>query len=112
MEEKTCCGAPIPECCDMKGFLSFLILWMLYKENMKGSEITKELERRRGFKPSPGTVYPALKELREKELIDFDEKKTYHLTAKGKKETVQSCKYFFSIFYDITDMLQCCNSYD
>ena len=54
------------KCCDMKGYLSYLILWVLSRKSMTGAEITKELEKRRGKKPSPGTVYPALKELKEK----------------------------------------------
>jgi len=49
------------KCCDMKGFLSYLILWILKKENMNGAGIAVELEKRKGSKPSPGTIYPALK---------------------------------------------------
>ena len=49
----------------MKGFLSFLILWIISKRKMTGAEITQELERRRGHRPSPGTIYPVLKYLTE-----------------------------------------------
>ena len=43
------------ECCNMKGFLSYLILWMLGKKEMNGAQIATELEKRKGSKPSPGT---------------------------------------------------------
>lgn len=90
----------------MKGYLSYLILWMLKKKNMTGAEITKELEKRRGTKPSPGTVYPALKELKEKGLIISDKNKAYSLTLKGKKELNSACKIFCNMFYDIKDMFK------
>ena len=97
-----------PECCDMKGFLSFLVLWIVSEGEMKGSEISRELEKRRGSKPSPGTVYPVLKELRDKKLITPDENKAYSLTEKGKKELLSALNYFNMIFYDAEEMFKCC----
>lgn len=96
------------ECCDMKGFLSYLILWILSKKSMNGSGIAKELKKRRGTKPSPGTIYPALKELKEKGLITADKDKTYSLTKKGKKELKSACDFFCKTFYDMKEMSQCC----
>ncbi len=101
-------SADPPECCDMKGFLSFLVLWIISEGDMKGSEITKELEKRRGSKPSPGTVYPVLKELRDKKLIKPDENKAYSLTEKGKIELLSALNYFNMIFYDAEEMFKCC----
>jgi len=95
-------------CCDMKGFLSYIILWMIGKKSMTGAELSGELEKRRGTKPSPGTVYPALKELREKGLISADEDKAYSLTKKGRKELDGACHLFCSMFYDAKDMFRCC----
>ena len=95
-------------CCDMKGFLSYLILWILSKKNMNGAEISKELEKRKGTKPSPGTIYPALKELKEKGLIIADKNKTYALTKQGKKGLSSACNFFCKIFYDMEDMFKCC----
>ena len=42
-------GYPIyaMECCKMKGFLSYLILWNLSKKSMTGAELAKELEKRK-----------------------------------------------------------------
>ena len=74
--------------CDMRGMLSFLMLFMLSKKRMNGVEIAEEIERRKGTKPSPGTIYPALKGLKEMGFVK--EKKegktiTYSLTPSGKE---------------------------
>ena len=89
----------------MKGHLSYLLLWIINRKSMTGAEITEELKKRRGTKPSPGTVYPALKELKDKGLISSDENKAYNLTLKGKKELKSACKVFCAMFHDIKDMV-------
>ena len=91
-------------CCDMRGMLSFLILFMLSKRNMHGQEIATEIEHRKGVRPSPGTIYPALKGLREDGFIT--EKKagktvTYALTAEGKRALRMATKQFCKTFSDI-----------
>ena len=76
------------ECCDMRGLLGFLILFLLSKNSMHGQEIADELAKRRGEKPSPGTIYPALKGLRDAGFLSEEkEGKTiiYSLTPRGKK---------------------------
>ena len=92
----------------MKGYLTYTILWLLSKESLNGAEITRELQKRRGTKPSPGTVYPALKELNEKGLIAIDENKRYSLTKKGRKELKTGCTLFCKMFYDMKEMFNCC----
>lgn len=92
----------------MKGYLSYLILWILSREGMTGAEIARELEKRRGTKPSPGTIYPALKELKEKGLVSIDKDKSYSLTKKGEKELRAACTCFCKAFYDMKDMFKCC----
>ena len=98
----------IMKCCDMKGFLSYLILWNLSKKKMNGAELALELEKRKGSKPSPGTIYPALKELKEKGLITCDENKMYSLTNNGQDELKRACAQFCKAFYDMNDMACCC----
>jgi len=93
----------------MKGYLTYLILWNLKKSRMNGAEISREFEKRRGTKPSPGTIYPALKELRKNGLIIVDETKTYSLTKNGEKELKSACKFFCKIFYDVDEMSDYCN---
>ena len=95
--------------CHMKGFLSFLILWLLSKESRTGSELALELEKRKGHKPSPGTIYPVLKSLKDKGLLSMDEGKRYSLTKKGGKELDSSLDHFFSTFNDIDEMRSCCH---
>lgn len=97
MEKDVCC-------CDMRGMLSFLILFLLSKKEMHGQEIAKEIEKRKGIKPSPGTIYPALKSLRENGFIEEQKQGktvTYHLTPKGKRalKTAKSqfCRTFSGV---------------
>ena len=95
--------------CRMKGFLSFLVLWLISKKRMTGAEITEELEQRRGHRPSPGTIYPALKYLTNKELLKVDENKKYSLTKKGKEELDINLNQFFDTFCDVEEMRRHCN---
>ena len=92
----------------MKGYLTYLILWILGKTSMNGAEIGRELEKRRGTKPSPGTIYPALKELKKKGMIDVDKNKYYSLTKEGEKELKSACNFFCKIFYDMKEMSDFC----
>ncbi|VVB98814.1 Transcriptional regulator PadR-like family protein [uncultured archaeon] len=96
------------KCCGMKGFLTYLILWNLGKRSMTGAELAVELEKRKAAKPSPGTIYPALKELKKQGLISSDENKAYTLTKKGKEELKAACGFFCGIFYDMNEMLRFC----
>ena len=91
-------------CCDMRGMLSFLILFLLSKKSMNGQDITCELERRKGERPSPGTIYPALKNLRESGLIKENKSGkniNYTLTDEGKKVLKISKEKFCKTFIDI-----------
>lgn len=92
------------EHCDMRGMLSFLILFLLSKKRMNGQEIAVELGKRKGEKPNPGTIYPALKKLRQKGLIvEKNEGKsiTYGLSKAGKSELKEAICKFFKIFAGI-----------
>ena len=98
--------------CKMKGFLSFLILWIVNKEKMTGAEIALELEKRKGHKPSPGTIYPVLKDLKEKGLLNIDEGKRYSLTKQGKDELEENINSFFDTFCDIDEMKDHCRCHN
>ena len=68
--------------------MGFLILFLLSKKSMHGQEIADEIAKRKGEKPSPGTIYPAIKSLRDSGFLEEQkEGKTiiYNLTLKGKK---------------------------
>jgi DNA-binding PadR family transcriptional regulator len=75
---------------------------------MTGAEITQELKRRKGHKPSPGTIYPVLKYLTERKLLKVDKAKKYSLTKKGKEELEMSLNTFFDTFCDIDEMRSQC----
>ena len=62
---------------------------------MTGVEITEELEKRKGRRPSPGTIYPVLKKLKERGLIMDDENKIYSLTKRGEEELETHLERFF-----------------
>lgn len=93
------------QCCDMKGFLSFIVLRLISKKNMSGEGIRNEIEKRKGKKPSPGTIYPVLKSLKENGLIeevkDSGKEKKYTITKKGKKEVSSAVKKFVALFCDM-----------
>ena len=93
-----------PNCCDMRGMLSFYILWLLSKRSMNGKEISEELEKRRGTKPTPGTIYPALKNLRIKGLVEMERKgraTIYTLSETGREGLEKACRYFCAAFGEI-----------
>lgn len=90
--------------CDMRGMLSFQILWLLSKRNMHGDELASEIAKRRGEKPKAGTIYPALKELRIKGLIKGIRKGKiviYSLTPSGRRSVKVSVAYFCRSFGEI-----------
>jgi PadR family transcriptional regulator PadR len=94
--------------CGSKGFLSFLILWLVRRKAMTGAEIALELEKRRGRKPSPGTIYPVLKHLKETNILTIDDDKKYSLTETGRKALEAHLDSFVRTFYDIDEMKSCC----
>ncbi len=91
--------------CNMKGFLEFQVLALIGKNNISGNGIRNEIAKRRGCKPSPGTIYPVLKELQNKNFIVIKGKShkeiKYTLTLKGKKELNLNKKLFKAMFNGI-----------
>ena len=100
--EVECCRAP--ECCDMRGLLSFLILHILSKRAMHGMEIAEEIARRKADKPNPGTLYPTLKEMERKGLIESSKKgntRLHKLTPAGKEGLARAKDFFIQAYADI-----------
>lgn len=90
--------------CDMRGMLSFQIMWLLSKGRMHGEQIAEEIEKRRGAKPKAGTLYPALKELKDAGLIKGNKSGkliTYALTAQGKGSLKRAVMYFCRSFGEV-----------
>ena len=72
-----------------KGSFKDLVLFVLAEKPMHGYEIMKSIEARfHGFyKPSAGSIYPALRALRRDGLVrgeGGERRKVYRITAKGK----------------------------
>jgi len=91
-------------CCDMRGMLSFLILFLLSKEKMNGQKLADEIEKRKGGRPSPGTIYPALKSLKESGFIKEEKSGKeifYSLTESGKQALKASKEKFVRTFMDV-----------
>ncbi|MFP4568151.1 MAG: PadR family transcriptional regulator [Candidatus Woesearchaeota archaeon] len=75
----------------MRGHLKTIILKMLDKKSMSGSEIINEIEILMNWKPSCGSIYPLLATIEEEGLTNSVQnkgKKIYTLTTDGKK-TIQ-----------------------
>jgi len=79
----------MPKYLEVKGFLSLNILNLINKNNLCGDELAEIIGNKKYGKLTPGTIYPALKYLRENKLIIFKQKgrkKIYSLTKKGLEE--------------------------
>ena len=88
----------------MRGMLAFLALWLLSKRPSSGRELAEEMGRRRGVRPNPGTIYPALKGLRKRGLVRGQREGraiVYTLTGRGRRELVLARRYFKRVFGDI-----------
>ncbi len=79
-----------PQIVDISGLLGYLILHEISQQKLCGDELASGIGRRRcNTKLTPGTIYPALKRLREEGLVTITvkgRKKIYSLSQKGKKE--------------------------
>jgi DNA-binding PadR family transcriptional regulator len=77
---------------DYRGALRLLILYVLSRGPMHGYEIMKEFEKLFGRAPGPGALYPQLRYLRQKGLVDLEitykgsrKLKIYKITNEGLK---------------------------
>lgn len=88
----------------MKGFLNFLILRLIAKQPMSGDAIREEILKRKGTKPSPGTIYPCLKHLVQEGFIEecnnCGKEKKYVLTSQGKRAVTIATRQFIQTFGD------------
>ena len=90
-----------PNYIDVKGFLSFHIMDLLNKKKLCGDELADIIGNKRYGKLTPGTIYPALKYLRENKLIVYKQKgrkKVYSLTKKGLDEYKITKRIFKRMF--------------
>lgn len=89
---------------EFKGFLSFLILHEIKLKSLCGDELAEKIGRRRGGVLTPGTIYPALKELRKRKLVRFKRdgrKKYYYLRPEGEEELERLYALFTRYFWGL-----------
>ena len=78
----------------MPGELPLVLLAMLAQRSLSGYELLGELERHYApnYRPSPGSVYPALSALRAEQLVEHAEGKgkgQYQITSRGRRMLAQ-----------------------
>lgn len=73
---------------------------------MHGQELAEEIGKRKGDKPSPGTIYPALKSMKEAGFVSEEKEGktiTYTLTPQGKSALKHAKEQFCRTFVGIID---------
>ncbi|AKG91378.1 transcriptional regulator, PadR family [Geoglobus ahangari] len=72
----------------LKGILKILILKELEKESLSGLELIDRIEKKTAKRPSPGSVYPLLKELQSAGFLEVravGKSKVYSLSELGRR---------------------------
>ena len=90
-----------------RGLLKLFILKMLARKDMHGYVMMSRIEKLSGWKPSPGSMYPALMHLKKDGLINFKlvkMKKVYTITKKGKMAVTQVDRDLDKGLNDIRDI--------
>ncbi len=71
-----------------RGSLRYWILYLIYSKPMSGAEIMDEIEKHSFglWRPSPGSIYPALETLLKEGLVNRRPDGRYELSEKGKED--------------------------
>jgi len=91
-----------PKYIDVKGLLTLRITSLLKKEHLCGDDLADLLKKNK--KLNPGTIYPALKYLKENKLVKIKQqgrKKFYYLTRKGINENKIASRLIKKMFKKI-----------
>lgn len=75
-----------------RGEMKYEILETLLEGPRHGYDIMMEIESKRGLRPSPGSIYPALQMLEDADCVrgeERDGKRTYTITDKGRELLAQ-----------------------
>lgn len=104
----TCCGEAcrLPAFLDLRGLLSFWLLWELRLGSLRGAQLSERLRWRRGDSLSPGTLYPALHALVRRRLLRkgrAGRDTTYSLTESGRGELKCAAGYLQVLFRDVVE---------
>lgn len=93
---------------EFKGLLSFLILYELSLKPACGEDLAKKIGRRKGTQLTPGTIYPALKELRRQKLVRYrryGRRKIYVLRQEGFDELERQYVLFTRYFWGLKHII-------
>lgn len=92
-----------------KGFLKFLLLHELKYDEYSGAELAERVGERRGATLTPGTIYPALKDLHNQRLVRYrseGRKKVYRLSDHGQEELEKAYRDFSRYFYGLKKQIR------
>lgn len=103
-----CCGesCEVPSFLDMRGLLSFWLLWELRLGPLIGAQLAERLAWRRGAEVSPGTLYPALAALEKAGAVRKKRRgreTLYELTAPGKRDLQCAQAYLRLMLADVME---------
>ena len=103
-----CCGerCELPEFLDIRGFLSFWLLWELRLGPLSGAQLDERLTWRRGTPMSPGTLYPALAGLERAAAVKKSRRgreTAYTITASGKRDLECALGCLGAMFRDVLE---------
>jgi PadR family transcriptional regulator len=101
-----CCGrsCELPAVVDLRGLLSFWLLWELRHGPLNGAQLADRLAWRRGQAVSPGTLYPALSELVGARLLTkrrAGREAAFELTARGRSDLDCALGCLGAMFADV-----------
>lgn len=101
-----CCGTAceLPAFLDVRGLLSFWVLWELRLGPLLGVQVAERLTWRRGSPLSPGTLYPALAALEAVRLVTkrrSGRTTSYRLTPRGAAELDCARRLLRTMFQDV-----------
>jgi len=92
-----------------------MVLSELKKTNLSGMDLINSLEKYLGKKPSSGSIYPLLKDLTDKEFVEFTtdkNKKIYSITSKGLEAVEELIKEKGTMLLNITNVLNHLSVFD
>jgi DNA-binding PadR family transcriptional regulator len=92
-----------------KGHLRIIVLKILAENEMGGYELCKKIEEETGWKPSFGSIYPLLGNLREENLVNIKQegkKKIYSLKKEGKEKLNELLKRKDELFDRIIESVK------
>jgi PadR family transcriptional regulator, regulatory protein PadR len=103
-----CCGqtCDLPAMVDLRGFLSFWLLWELRLGPLVGAQLAERLAWRRGTPVSNGTLYPALANLERQGMVKKRRRgrdTQYEVSSKGERELACARSYLQVILADVME---------